>query len=159
VLAGDLLFLSGQGADGWVGRLGSDLTVEQGHKAARDCALNLLAQARDALGDLDRVAQVVKLAGFVACTPASPPSRPSSTAPRPCWWSCSATAAAMPARRSGWPPSRSGSRSSWSWWCGSTADASRERSRTAGWFALRWSRLSGSNRSLRATSHRYLASP
>jgi enamine deaminase RidA (YjgF/YER057c/UK114 family) len=69
VLAGDLLFLSGQGADGWVGRLGSDLTVEQGHKAARDCALNLLAQARDALGDLDRVAQVVKLVGFVACTP------------------------------------------------------------------------------------------
>ena len=44
VSAGDLLFLSGQGADGWVGRLGADLTVEQGQKAARDCALNLLAQ-------------------------------------------------------------------------------------------------------------------
>jgi enamine deaminase RidA (YjgF/YER057c/UK114 family) len=69
VLAGDLLFLSGQGADGWVGRLGADVTVEQGRKAARDCALNLLAQARDALGDLDQVAQVVKLVGFVACTP------------------------------------------------------------------------------------------
>jgi enamine deaminase RidA (YjgF/YER057c/UK114 family) len=69
VLAGDLLFLSGQGADGWVGRLGADLTVEQGRKAARDCALNLLAQARDALGDLDQVGQVVKLVGFVACTP------------------------------------------------------------------------------------------
>jgi enamine deaminase RidA (YjgF/YER057c/UK114 family) len=69
VLAGDLLFLSGQGADGWVGRLGADLTVEQGQVAARDCALNLLAQTRDALGSLDRVAQVVKLVGFVACTP------------------------------------------------------------------------------------------
>jgi enamine deaminase RidA (YjgF/YER057c/UK114 family) len=69
VLAGELLFLSGQGADGWVGRLGADLTVEHGQAAARDCALNLLAQARDALGSLDRVAKVVKLAGFVACTP------------------------------------------------------------------------------------------
>ena len=44
VSAGDLLFLSGQGADDWVGRLGADLTVEQGRAAARDCALNLLAQ-------------------------------------------------------------------------------------------------------------------
>jgi enamine deaminase RidA (YjgF/YER057c/UK114 family) len=69
VSAGDLLFLSGQGADGWVGRLGADLAVEQGRAAARDCALNLLAQARDALGSLDQVAQVVKLVGFVACTP------------------------------------------------------------------------------------------
>ena len=69
VLAGDLLFLSGQGADGWTGRLGLDLTVEQGRAAAHDRALNLLAQTRDALGSLDRVARVVKLVGFVACTP------------------------------------------------------------------------------------------
>ena len=69
VSAGGLLFLSGQGADGWVGRLGADLTVEEGQAAARDCALNLLAQTRDALGSLDRVAQVVKVVGFVACTP------------------------------------------------------------------------------------------
>jgi enamine deaminase RidA (YjgF/YER057c/UK114 family) len=69
VHAGDLLFLAGQGADGWVGRLGADLDVEQGRRAARDCALNLLAQTRDALGSLDRVDQVVKLVGFVACTP------------------------------------------------------------------------------------------
>jgi hypothetical protein len=71
VLAGDLVFLSGQGADGWVGRLGADLTVEDGRAAARDRALNLLAQARDALGSLDRVAQVVKLVGFVASSPGS----------------------------------------------------------------------------------------
>jgi enamine deaminase RidA (YjgF/YER057c/UK114 family) len=66
--SGDLLFLSGQGADGWTGRLGADLTLEQGRLAACDCALNLLAQTRDALGSLDRVAQIVKLTGFVACT-------------------------------------------------------------------------------------------
>jgi enamine deaminase RidA (YjgF/YER057c/UK114 family) len=69
VSAGDLLFLSGQGADGWTGRLGAGLTLDQGRVAARDCALNLLAQTRDALGSLGQVAQVVKLTGFVACTP------------------------------------------------------------------------------------------
>jgi enamine deaminase RidA (YjgF/YER057c/UK114 family) len=69
VSAGDLLFLSGQGADGWTGRLGADLTLDQGRLAARDCALNLLAQTRDALGSLDQVAQMVKVTGFVACTP------------------------------------------------------------------------------------------
>jgi enamine deaminase RidA (YjgF/YER057c/UK114 family) len=68
VRAGDLLFLSGQGADGWTGRVGGDLTVAQGREAARDCMLNLLAQTRDALGSLDRIDRVVKLLGFVACT-------------------------------------------------------------------------------------------
>ena len=66
--AGDLLHLSGQGAEGHTGRLGADLTVIQGYAAARACALNLLAQARDALGALDPVAQVVQVRGFVACT-------------------------------------------------------------------------------------------
>jgi enamine deaminase RidA (YjgF/YER057c/UK114 family) len=68
VRAGDLLFLSGQGADGHCGRVGADLTIEQGKAAARDCMLNLLAQTRDALGSLDRVAKVVKVLGFVVCT-------------------------------------------------------------------------------------------
>lgn len=68
VLAGDLLFLSGQGADGWTGRVGADLPVDQARLAARDCTLNLLAQTRAALGALDRVRQVVKVLGFVACT-------------------------------------------------------------------------------------------
>ena len=66
--AGDVLHLAGQGADGHVGRLGADLSVAQGYAAARACALNLLAQARDAVGSLDRVAQVLVLRGFVACT-------------------------------------------------------------------------------------------
>ncbi len=68
VRSGDLVFLSGQGADGHLGRLGADLTVEQGYAAARACALNLLAQAHDALGSLDRVDQVVSLRGFVTST-------------------------------------------------------------------------------------------
>ncbi len=68
VRSGDLLFLSGQGADGWVGRVGDDLTLEQGRAAAADCMLNLLAQTRDALGSLGRVQRIVKLLGFVVCT-------------------------------------------------------------------------------------------
>jgi enamine deaminase RidA (YjgF/YER057c/UK114 family) len=68
VRTGNLLFLAGQGADGHVGRVGADLTVEQGRLAARDCALNLLAQTRDALGSLDEVWRIVKLLGFVCCT-------------------------------------------------------------------------------------------
>ncbi|WP_433787788.1 RidA family protein [Actinomycetospora sp. CA-101289] len=67
-LAGDVLHLAGQGADGHVGRLGADLAVADGYAAARACALNLLAQARDALGSLDRVAQVLVLRGYVTCT-------------------------------------------------------------------------------------------
>lgn len=69
VRTGDLLFLSGQGADGHVGHLGDDLDIAAGKAAAHDCMLNLLAQTRDALGSLDRIDRVVKLLGFVACTP------------------------------------------------------------------------------------------
>ncbi len=69
VQAGDLLFLAGQGADGWTGRVGDDLPVDRARVAARDCMLNLLAQTRAALGSLDRVRQVVKVLGFVVCTP------------------------------------------------------------------------------------------
>ncbi len=73
-VAGNLLFISGQisrDADGTVtkGRLGAELTVEQGRAAARLAALNVLAQVKAALGELDRVAQVVRLTGFVSATP------------------------------------------------------------------------------------------
>jgi enamine deaminase RidA (YjgF/YER057c/UK114 family) len=71
---GNLLFVSGQiskGGDGRVmtGKLGAGVSIEQGRAAARICALNILAQARQALGDLDRIQQVAKLTGFVASTP------------------------------------------------------------------------------------------
>lgn len=73
VITGNLLFVSGQvslGPDGLVkGRLGEDMTLEQGQAAARLCAINLLAQCKSALGDLSRIKRVVKLGGFVACAP------------------------------------------------------------------------------------------
>jgi enamine deaminase RidA (YjgF/YER057c/UK114 family) len=71
--SGRLLFVSGQlpvGPEGPVkGKLGADLDVEQGQAAARLCAVNILAQMRRALGDLDRIARCVKLGGWVNCTP------------------------------------------------------------------------------------------
>ena len=73
VRTGNLLFVSGQiaaGADGLIkGRLGHDMDAAAGAAAARACGLSLMAQARAALGSLDRVARVVKLTGFVASTP------------------------------------------------------------------------------------------
>jgi enamine deaminase RidA (YjgF/YER057c/UK114 family) len=69
VISGNLLFVSGQvsaGPDGLVkGRLGEDMTLEQGQAAARICAINLIAQMKAALGDLERVTRVIKLGGFV----------------------------------------------------------------------------------------------
>lgn len=76
VRSGRLVFVSGQGPvnDGAIastGRLGAELTVEDGYAAARLTALNLLAQLREACdGDLDRTTRVVRLLGFIACTPA-----------------------------------------------------------------------------------------
>ncbi|MFI0395675.1 RidA family protein [Paracoccus jiaweipingae] len=74
VLTGNLVHVSGQisaGPDGLIrGRLGADLTVEQGADAARTCGLALIAQLRKALdGELDRLVRVVKLTGFVNSTP------------------------------------------------------------------------------------------
>ena len=69
------LTISGQiakTADGtlMIGRLGDDMDVDVGQAAARACALNILAQAKLALGDLERVGQVIRLGGFVRCTDA-----------------------------------------------------------------------------------------
>src|SRR5689334_25243237 len=68
--AGNLLYLSGQGprrTDGTykVGRLGRDMTVEEGYQEARLTTLNMLAVAKAALGDLSRIEAVVKLLGMV----------------------------------------------------------------------------------------------
>jgi len=73
VLAGDLLFVSGQisqSAAGLIrGRLGETMDVAEGAEAARRCGISLLAQARAACGgDLDRIVRVVKLTGFVNST-------------------------------------------------------------------------------------------
>ena len=74
-ISGKLLFVAGQlpfrnGQVAVVGRVGDDVSLEQGQEAARICALNLLAQARAACGgDLDRLARCLKLGGFVSCGP------------------------------------------------------------------------------------------
>ncbi len=69
VQVGDLLFTSGQGADGHVGRIGESATVEDGYAAARASVLNVLAQVKQGLGSLDRVAKIVKLNGYINATP------------------------------------------------------------------------------------------
>lgn len=74
VQSGNMLFVSGQismGPDGFItGKVGSDLSVEQGADAAKACALSLLAQVRAACdGDLSRLTRVVKLTGFVNSGP------------------------------------------------------------------------------------------
>src|SRR6202162_5359796 len=70
VRSGRLLFVSGQLClqDGTLvakGKLGAGVSVEQGQAAARACAVNLLAQLKAALGDLDKVVRVVRLGGFI----------------------------------------------------------------------------------------------
>jgi enamine deaminase RidA (YjgF/YER057c/UK114 family) len=75
VKTGNLLFLSGagpiRGADGKVplGKVGQDLTVEEGYEAARLVGIALIARLKEEVGDLDRVQRVVKLLGMVNCTP------------------------------------------------------------------------------------------
>ena len=73
--SGNTVHISGQGPfrDGRIddkhcGRVGADLTIEQGQEAARLTALNVLAQLKEACGgDLDRVRQCVQVSGFVNC--------------------------------------------------------------------------------------------
>jgi enamine deaminase RidA (YjgF/YER057c/UK114 family) len=71
VRSGDLVFTAGQGPtlDGkpmFTGKLGRELTEEQGYKAAQLCIVNCLTCVKSIIGDLDKVEQVVKLLGFVA---------------------------------------------------------------------------------------------
>ncbi|SOC23038.1 RidA family protein [Stappia indica] len=74
VRTGNQLFISGQipmGPDGiqFQGKLGAGTSIEDGQAAARLCAINLLAQAKAALGDLDKVVRLVKIVGFVNSAP------------------------------------------------------------------------------------------
>ena len=70
----NLLFISGQlpvAVDGSIikGKLGKDLTLEQGQNASKLCALNILAQAKKAMdGDLNKIKGCVKITAFVNCT-------------------------------------------------------------------------------------------
>ena len=71
VQTGNLLFISGTGPSSASpnGKLGADLSVEDGYKVAREVGLQIVATAKDALGDLDRVVRVVKLLGMVNSAP------------------------------------------------------------------------------------------
>jgi enamine deaminase RidA (YjgF/YER057c/UK114 family) len=75
VRTGNLLVVSGQlclDAEGKLvakGKLGGEVSIEDGQKAARACAVNLLVQAKAALGDLDKVTRVVRLGGFINSKP------------------------------------------------------------------------------------------
>ena len=74
VQVGNVLYVSGQisqNASGLIlGKLGDNMTTEQGAEAAKFCAMSLLAQVKSACdGDLDRLVRVIKLTGFVNSTP------------------------------------------------------------------------------------------
>ncbi|TAL79200.1 MAG: RidA family protein [Beijerinckiaceae bacterium] len=77
VISGNLLIVSGQlalGSDGklapeHLGKVGGNVSVEAGRAAARLCAINLLAQAKAALGDLDLIRRCVRLGGFICAAP------------------------------------------------------------------------------------------
>ena len=72
---GDMIYISGQicvttQGVAFAGRLGDRVSVEDGRKAARICAINVLAQAKAALdGDLERIRQILRITGFVASAP------------------------------------------------------------------------------------------
>ncbi|MBV9078534.1 MAG: RidA family protein [Methylobacteriaceae bacterium] len=77
VRSGSLLVVSGQiclGPDGklaaeHVGRVGAEVSAETAKAAARLCAINVIAQVKAAIGDLDRVVRCVRLGGFISSTP------------------------------------------------------------------------------------------
>lgn len=71
---GSLLYVSGHGPEDqasgkpiFQGRIGEELTIEEGYKAARECAIIILGALKDTLGSLDRVGQIVKAFGLVNC--------------------------------------------------------------------------------------------
>ncbi|MGQ9607817.1 MAG: RidA family protein [bacterium] len=70
VRIGNLVFLSGHGPQKHIplGKVGKDLTLEQGYEAARNTALCLISTLKNFLGDLDKVLRIVKLTGFVNCS-------------------------------------------------------------------------------------------
>jgi enamine deaminase RidA (YjgF/YER057c/UK114 family) len=80
VRSGNLLFLAGKGPtrpDGTdiTGKVGKDLTIEQGYEAARSTAINHLAVLKAELGDLKKVKRIVKVLGMVIAIPVLPTSR------------------------------------------------------------------------------------
>lgn len=74
ILSGNQLYISGQlpliaGGETFSGKVGADVDVATAQRAARACALNILAQAKAAIDDLERIEQCLKLVGFVNAVP------------------------------------------------------------------------------------------
>lgn len=70
---GDLVYVSGQGPikDGeflYLGKVGGEVSLEEGYQSARQCCLNALAAVKSVVGSLDKIKEVVKLRGFVNST-------------------------------------------------------------------------------------------
>lgn len=73
-ISGNIVFVSGQipiadGAVKYIGKLGVDVSLEAGQAAAQLCAINVLAQLKAAIGDLDRVTRCLKLGVFINAAP------------------------------------------------------------------------------------------
>jgi enamine deaminase RidA (YjgF/YER057c/UK114 family) len=74
MITGKLIFVSGQvpsTPDGvkFVGKIGREFSIEDGQQAARICAINILANLKAGLGDLEKLARIVKVTGFVNAIP------------------------------------------------------------------------------------------
>lgn len=72
--SGNLVFCSGQGPtkDGesvYIGKVGSDLTTEEGYEAARICMINCLAEIKSAIGSINNIEKIIKVRGFVNSAP------------------------------------------------------------------------------------------
>jgi len=74
VTSGNLAFVSGQipmqdGKVIYTGKVPTEKSIEEAQKAAKLCAINILAQLKSNLGNLDRITKIVRVSGFVNCTP------------------------------------------------------------------------------------------
>ena len=69
VRTGNLIFTSGQGVDQYHGKLGEDLTVEEGYAASRQSMINLITVLKHELGELSKVKRIVKILGMVNSAP------------------------------------------------------------------------------------------
>lgn len=74
VISGNLAFVSGQipmqdGKVLYTGKVPSERSIEEAKSAAKMCAINLLAQLKSNLGSLDKITKIIRVSGFVNCTP------------------------------------------------------------------------------------------
>jgi enamine deaminase RidA (YjgF/YER057c/UK114 family) len=118
VIDGGLVYVGGHGpvaGDQMIrGKVGGDLTLEQGREAARMTALSILATLQAELGDLDRIQRIIKVFGMVNVAPGFDQTPAVLDGARTCWSRSSARPGAIPAQRSVWPscPSASPPKSS-----------------------------------------------